>query len=134
MKASNLVEITGIKFANELREDLLVTACEGGSNYWASIEDEGKKLIRNATKHLKGEPFATRFWDALKKGLTIPVHDAEEPGTKLGEISLESIAKAEVLLANKQSYHLGCILDDNWDAGNADVWFQLATLGDVVYG
>lgn len=64
-----------------------------------------------------------------------PVHDAENEDEQLGEISLETIAKGEQLLADKHLQHLCDILTDGgWDANTADVWFQYCTLGEIVYG
>ena len=122
-----------IKLTDQQHEDLIVTALEGGSNFWYDLSDEAIKIINNATKGQK-EPLSIRFWKALQNGAVIPINDIEEEDSKIGEISLASIEKGEQLLADKYPSHLADILSESGDANTADVWFQLCTLGEVVYG
>jgi hypothetical protein len=123
-----------INLTDEQREDLLVTALEGGSNYWYHLSDDALNLILKTTKGSK-EALSVRVWEAIKTGIAIPVHDAENEDEQLGEISLETIAKGEQLLADKHLQHLCDILTDGgWDANTADVWFQYCSLGKLVYG
>jgi hypothetical protein len=124
-----------INLTDQQREDLIVTALEGGSNYWYFLSDAAVSIVEKATWHYKkGTPFSIRFWVAIKNGAVIPIHDAEDEKTKIGEISLASIEKGEQLLADKHFHYLSDILTENGDAATGDAWFQYCSLGELVYG
>jgi hypothetical protein len=125
-----------INLTDQQREDLLVTALEGGSNYWYLLLQDAVKIIRDATqRYKKGTPFSVLFWYAIKAGAVVPIHDNEdEGGNKIGEISLASIEKGEQLLADNHFHYVSDILTDNMDAATADAWFQYCSLGKLTYG
>jgi hypothetical protein len=124
-----------ITIGNQLREDLLVTALEGGSNYWYFIPDSTNRIIDSVPECQDHETaYSVRFWKAIQAGKSLPVNDSENMVHKLGEISLESIAKGEQLMADNHISHFANLLGENWDAETADVWFQLAVMGELVYG
>jgi hypothetical protein len=102
--------------------DALVTAVEGGSNYWATFagikrDDEGNIL---------------------------EVVVAEQESSKEGRNPLAMVVTPEKLvtglqrLANAQFPNaqpaLGRILREEGDAIDADIVLQMTILGDVVYG
>lgn len=133
-----------IEISDQLREDLIVAALEGGSNYWYFIDKDGKNIIN---PYINAEtPFSVAFWRAIKDGKSIPVYDKEtiedweydNEGEKelLGDVNLESIAKGEQLMADGYMNHFRNIMGENtdWDAATADVWFQLCVMGELVYG
>lgn len=114
--------------------NMLVSAFEGGSNYWYWIGRKTCERMEAATEDMKGEPFVDRFLMAIQRGAKgINVLDCEDY-TKLGTLTPESWAKAEKLLIEKHRSHLGDILKENDDATTADVFFQLAVMGEIVYG
>jgi hypothetical protein len=117
---------------DQWHEDLIVTAIEGGSNYWYLFPEESMDLIENATfgSH---EPFSIRLWKAIQTGISIPVYDIEDE-SRIGEISIESITKGEKLMAEQQSQHWQDAVNEMGDAITADVWFQFCSLGEIVYG
>jgi hypothetical protein len=117
---------------DERRENMLVSALEGGSNYWYWLPEAATAIIRKHKE--RGEPLSTGMWKAIKAGETIPVHDAEDEEEKLGEINLESIKKGEALMLKQHARHFADLVSENSDATTADVWFQLCTLGEVTYG
>jgi len=128
------MEIT-LSIKDETQENLIVGALEGGSNYWYYLGEEACNIIdEKCPAEKKDEPFSIRFWEAIKAGAVIPIHDAEDEDTKIGEISLESIQKGWDLLKTKQLRHFADILSENDDADTADVWFQFCSLGELVYG
>lgn len=127
-----------IDIGDQLREDLLVTALEGGSNYWYYLSVEAYDLINKSirTKQIL-EPPSIKMWDAIKHGASIPIYDEENKNEKLGEINLESIAKGEQMMVDKYFFHFKKLLDKEnveWDAETADVWFQLAVMGEITFG
>lgn len=111
------------------REDLLVTAIEGGSNYWYMLGSEWEPFAS------KNEPIALSVFKALKKGENISIFDVECPDDdKIGILSLSTLKERELKMAKEEADHYQNILDDNWDAETADVWFQYVCLNELVYG
>jgi len=113
----------------KIREDLLVTALEGGSNYWylLGIEDE---LDGVAPK----EPAAIRVFRAVLKGRIISIYDIENHEVRLGEISLENFERGESTMKKEQPGHFGNILSGDWDAETADIWFQYVVMNKLIFG
>lgn len=80
-----------VKLTDQQHEDLIITALEGGSNYWYFISDIAMNIITKTTPYYRG-CFSERFWEAIRyKGAVIPINDIENQLTKIGEISLASI-------------------------------------------
>lgn len=109
---------------------LIVGALEGGSNYWYQIDTD----IDPFTKDMKkDEVYVDRFLIAIQEGHPIVISDVETD-EKLGELTSGSWAKAEQLMGKSHRRHLGDVINGNDDATTADVFFQLAVMGEVVYG
>ncbi len=116
----------------ELQSDLIITALEGGSNYWYLIKENGSNLVtKYKSKHTPC--FSEAFYKAIDKGETIPVHDIEN-GDELGEINKKSIKLASQILLKEYKHVFANIISENYDANDADIWFQLAVMGEVIYG
>ena len=138
-----------ISIPKEAIEEVLITAMEGGSNYWYALNgDESRcstwldsqiakgNLERDKSVHYK-------WMDAIFQGCPheISVYDVEElyeddDAECIGKLSMKSIAKG-IALANKDypkhfSNHFPEY--DNGDGHSADVIFQLIVLGEVEYG
>ena len=111
-------------------EDLLVTALEGGSNYWYFLPLENIDEI----KKCKGISTSEKIADFILNGGTVDVYDTENEDEKLGEINLTSIEKAFNIMHDNWSTMYGEILNGDCDGDSADVWFQLSTMGEVVFG
>lgn len=124
-----------IDIDQQLEQDLIITAYEGGSSYWAVLTDETLEAIDAIVSRKSGLAPSERLYSALQVGKSFEVNDAEEPETVLGTISKESMAKAWSLITGEKYVHIfKDIISENWDAISADVFFQLAVLGEVVYG
>lgn len=114
----------------QLVEDLLVTAMEGGSNYWYLI-------LTDLPTRNKSLPYVIDLLNQVKEGLAISIRDIEDSNTVLGFISKENIIESFSLLANCQTIsHVlrNIIVHDNYDAEDADIWFQLVVMKEVNYG
>lgn len=99
-------------------DDILVSAFEGGINYWCN-----KVIVVN--NDYKGGTYAS---DVLTRGGALTLVDDE--GDK-HTITIKDIRTA-LELYRKQN---GSSFDfDNHDAGDADTLVQLATFGELVYG
>lgn len=106
-------------------KDMIITALEGGSNYWYYLPD-----VEMARKEeFRGLALAEKIVNAvIDHGEVVPVHDLEDETEKLGEISRENIERGLKL------YLPGNMLDGSADAGEADQLFQMIVMGEVIYG
>jgi len=119
-------------------ESLIVTAWEGGINYWADISYESlHRMNAYAEKHgFSGEPFSVRFAKFIWDGNAATIVDSEasfEEEEIIGKIDLRSIKNGWQIFSQKR-HHFDDFLNNRTDAITADVWFQCCSLGDVVYG
>lgn len=133
--------------------DVFVTAIEGGSNYWYYILDVPKEV----TYMVKQEDVA--FSEACGKhvlnGGELTIYDVEEVGEMadaddgdypvdyqystnkpepLGTVTMDSLLDAINIMKKDYPQHYEAIIMDEYDADDADVFFQIATMGEVVYG
>lgn len=109
--------------------DILITALEGGSNYWYYLPDlrAVKKLVKEIDIS-KSERIAL----AVFRGASIPVHDTDaEEGEEamLGYLNLENIKRGINLYINDGRALNPCI-----DADEADLFFQFVVMGKIVFG
>lgn len=116
-KDQNYINIR-ISISDEQIDSWLCTAFEGGINYWC----DGIEVKDN---DYKGTDYAS---DCISKGGIIIVEEDKE-------ISKENILDALVWLSlNKYTKVLDRLLNQRYDAVDADVLFQVACFGDVIYG
>lgn len=113
-------------FSNETMLNLLVSALEGGSNYWYYFPDLSMLKKDNT-------PTVDRIFDALLDGKKIEVRDVES-GEYLGTLTIRSLNSASYLMFNEYTSHFADVLSGNDDATTADVFFQLAVMQEVIYG
>ena len=115
----------------QLYEDLTITALEGGSNYWYFLPDLEMVLKHKDIK----EPLSIKiFRAAFDRGESVPVYDKEDNDGLLGMFNRANIDRAWQLMEEKHPRHFGDLMKENWDSTTADVWFQLAVMGELVYG
>jgi hypothetical protein len=117
-----------ITIEDEQIDSWLVTAFEGGSNYWCGG-------IKVKDGDYKGTKYASH---CVSKGGTVIVLDQEDLDVdieKKYEITKQKMLDALVWLAeNKYTKAVDRLLNDGYDAIDADVLFQAACFGDVIYG
>ena len=58
----------------------------------------------------------------------------DHEGEPLGYVTQESMLKAFQIVAEKYSWHYNNLINENDDAETADVFFQVATMGEIVFG
>jgi hypothetical protein len=126
---------------NNVRNDLIITAVEGGSNYWYFLNEKTCNIIskyKGIRKDFHGDYFNGTFSEAILTAIMedrkLIVHDIENEDEILGCLSKDSIEKGEEIMYNKYPQHFANILNENWDAETADVWFQLCVMGELVFG
>jgi len=107
--------------------DLLVTAFEGGSNYW--ISHASPEFAYNLAD-LDTNWYATASF--LNRG-DWRIRITEDEGDE-HFVTKHNLAKGFELLAQDNIQILDSIVDENYDASDADIWLQLAIFGGIVYG
>lgn len=116
-----------IKLSDQEMKCLLIQALEGGSNYWY--------MLGGPKPYEQGLSKAERIYKSLKNGESYKIEDSED-GSYLGELNYTGIKYALTCMIDEGSVQHICsnIIWENWDAGDADVWFQFAVMGELVYG
>ena len=119
-----------VEISDELIEDILCTAFEGGITYWAdnvSCEDNKDMKEVSGWKH----EYLTK---TKKKDAVMYIHTVD--GSK-PQITKKSIIDALQKMDNpeyKCTQALSRILEETYDADDADIVVQTACFGEVVYG
>jgi len=113
-------------------EDLIVTALEGGSNYWYWLPDV--TMVPKVVDRPNGDCLSIRIAKAVWDGATVPVQDKDDR-SPLGSITKDGILAAlDRMYASKYTHCASRIVAEDYDAEDADAWFQCAVMGKVVYG
>ena len=104
-------------------DDIMVTALEGGINYWC----RKAKVV--------GEYLGDAASDQISRGGSLTLYDAES--SDKWELTLEKFLNG-VKLYFEQGYHVqvedNAIETGDIDAGDADCIVQFALFGEVVFG
>lgn len=111
-----------LEFNEGMLHDHLVSAIEGGSNYWAEID---------AGEH---QPGWTNYFTAT---FTVIEMSDEKAGVLHGQkyqLNKDKLKAGLSVLAKKYSHHFCDILREFGDATTGDVLVQCALFGDIIYG
>jgi len=123
-----------VEITNEMIENIIITALEGGSNYWYFFQNDAYSLVIENEEY-KRLPFASALSKLiLLEGLKIDIHDLENKNEVLGTLSLESIKKGLEKAFEKDPICVLQMMDESYDADTADVLFQYFVMGEVIFG
>jgi hypothetical protein len=119
-----------VRIPNQKIMDLITTAIEGGSNYWAKFKFPNN--YKDNYQSYEQIPF---------QGGNIEVYDIETDEL-LGYLNSASIKVGLQLMADRKDLkgkevparHFKALATDNEDAETADVFMQLSVMGEIVYG
>lgn len=111
-----------IDVSEQLLRDLLVTAVEGGSDYWAEFEDVQRDAELNILSVTVWEQEASSPDNTRISATITPTSMA---------LGLERLAQAKFPSALT---HFRNAITEEGDAETADVVLQMAVFGDLVYG
>lgn len=124
-----------MEITQENLENWFCGALEGGSNYWCELQvgeinrknfKEGEPFVDNlATSFFKDDNFSFKVYDA---------ESGEDELELLGEVTRDSIKKALEIMHKTYPDSFNVLFFGDADADHCDIWFQLATMGDVVFG
>ncbi len=128
-----------INVTSEIVNNVLVCALEGGSNYWYMLGDfsrkhfvKGETLVDNLTRSFDADPnYKVQVLD-----LESVEYDDDDEGTAetLGYLTNESMAYAFSTMAVEFPEQFARIMTTDCDGDDADVWFQIAVMGEVTFG
>ena len=119
-----------VEISDELIEFILCGCFEGGSTYWATnVSCKDKEDMKKVGGYKDTYLTRTKLKDAVMYIHTI--YSSKYPITKKSIIdALQKMDDPE----NGCTKALGRILDETYDAGDADLVLQMACFGEVVYG
>jgi len=112
----------------ELAKNLMITAFEGGSNYWYMIDSHNKNEIKECE-------FLSQLL-SHKDGWMV-ISDAEESdGFPTKKVTFEDVVKAwhEFKTNNEYVHHYSDAIRECDDAVTGDVFLQLVVIGKVIFG
>ena len=106
------------KIPNEQIVDMLITAFEGGSNYWCLAA-----------------PYHPSKWaEQINSGrMKVKVYDREVEDDLLGTVTEQSIRRGIPLMMRDYPDAYNRWMTGQYDAEDADIFLQLVTMGEVVF-
>lgn len=109
--------------------NLLCSALEGGSNYWAEIVKFTPPTSETFTEN---KDFRHLHYP-LNPGGSLTILDSEEG--KKHKLDLSAIEKGLQKMADSEyNWHFGNFMAENDDAETGDVFLQFCLFGEIVYG
>ena len=121
-----MVEVT---VTEQMVEDLLCCAFEGGSNYWYMIDSFN--YPEGATQKSLGIEFPQL--ELPFRGGSLTISDIEDGDTKK-TLDIKAIENGLKLLATKYPSQWQAFISENHDGDTGDVFLQLCLFGEVVFG
>lgn len=115
-----------IDVADETVKDLFITAFEGACTYWAEVEGNPAGVGQGAPSE--------RWWAWLVAGNGMDIYDREEPTEQLGTVTILSIETALQIMHDEWPEQFEALVDESFDAETADIFLQLACMGEVEFG
>jgi hypothetical protein len=126
MHVSKTFEIT-----DQMIEDLFVTAIEGGIDYWGYFSPVIYSRLKNDYPTIQS--FSERVYHAIMVvGCSLPIRDVETD--EVWHFNKASVERALEIMANDHEEDFMNIVDGNFDAITADVFFQLVAIGELTFG
>ena len=123
--------------SREILENVLVTALEGGSNYWYYLTDDAVRLIRKVVPENEDPYLSTAILKAvLDHQIDIPINDTENEDDVLGYLSHKTMMSRlqELSEVEELSQVLDAEVEGQGDAETSDVIFQWMVMGELVFG
>ena len=117
----------------ETFENIIVTALEGGSNYWYMLGDiKGCPFPDELPDKAPSERIAYGLWHNRDAGLQI--YDLENEEELLGILTHNSVRERMQLATENHLSELEAMISGDFDAWTADTLFQVLVMGEVTFG
>ena len=114
-------------------EDIIITALEGGSNYWMDYEvKKGIPKRDEMPDKAPSERIAYGLWH--NKDSEVAIWDAEEEGELLGTLTYDSVRENMKLACKDCMKEINMMISEDYDAWTADTLFQVLVMGEVTFG
>lgn len=115
----------------KLFESILVTALESGSKYWYSfidLEFTSSNLLEKYATDRDAIRVAKLVW---YDHINLRVMDLEDEDLLLGEVSLTTIKTSFEIICSQYPETYLRLINSNFNDKDADVFFQIATMGKI---
>ena len=119
----------------EVFENTIITALEGGSNYWMDYEVKKGIPKRNEMPgKAPSERIAYGLWH--NKDSQVVIWDAEEDEVYdlLGVLTYDSVREGMQLACKDYMKEINMMISEDYDAWTADTLFQVLVMGEVTFG
>ena len=114
-------------------EEIIVSAMEGGSNYWYTINNlEHLNFNLKCGNRTITEKIAYHLFH--DRNFSVHVHNIENSKELLGIITQESLLKALEICQKEYPVSFYGLLEGQSDATDADIIFQYAVMGKIIFG
>jgi hypothetical protein len=129
MKIRTVVEVPEEEIAS-----LIISAFEGGSNYWYEIKDFVEPSV--VTYRTDAEQIYKHVDYPMSPEGALVITSLEEPERKPARLNLRTIQSGLVLLSQSKEYahHWRDIVKGDCDQITGDVFLQFCLYGEVLYG
>jgi hypothetical protein len=122
-----------LELSYETFENIIVTALEGGSNYWYMLGDiKGCPLKSEMPDKAPSQRIAYGLWH--NKGSEVAIWDAEEEDELLGTLTYDSMRERMQLACEDYMKEINMMISEDYDAWTADTLFQVLVMGEVTFG
>jgi hypothetical protein len=122
-----------IELKYETFEEIIVTALEGGSNYWYLLQDiKGIPTRDDMINKAPSQRIAYGLWH--NKDSEVSIWDLEEEEELLGVLTYDSVREGMQIACKDYMKEINMMISEDYDAWTADTLFQVLVMGEVVFG
>jgi hypothetical protein len=125
-----------VEVSEEMVRDLLISALEGGSNYWVCIEDaNGASAARYLSDvPLTADGFLIITAPSNRQGLREVRFDEKNHDMLPAFLDRKAIVRGLEVMHRDHGAHYGEMISGGGDATTGDVFLQCCLYGDVIFG
>lgn len=122
-----------LELTYETFENIIVTALEGGSNYWYVLGDiKGIPMREEMPNKAPSERIAHGLWH--NKDSEVSILDLEDEDELLGTLTYNSVRFRMQTACDDYPKEVNMMISEDYDALTADTLFQVLVMGEVVFG
>lgn len=122
-----------LELTYETFENIIVTALEGGSNYWYMLGDtKGIPMREEMPNKAPSQRIAYGLWH--NKDSELPIWDLEEEDELLGTLTYDSVREGMQIACDNYLEEINMMIGEDYDAWTADTLFQVLVMGEVTFG
>lgn len=150
MSTEGFTLVVPVTIKDEDCRSMLVSALEGGSNYWyyipkmtrpPGVTDEDLKPggKHNPDKWEYSHLYLYPFIEGGSVTFRAPANDTKKKWEEINGktewvLDRAAMQRGLEIMAQKYPWHFANVISDNTDAGTGDVFLQLALFSEVIFG